>query len=114
MQLLWGYAPPLILESAIRHRFFNLPEGAPKTAVELARESGASLRGVAAICNALVGLEFLARAGDRYALTPESAAFLVAGKPAYQGALFRHISTQLVPRLLEVPSVSPLILATKP
>ena len=30
MQLVWGYAPPLILEAAIRHRVFDVLEGARK------------------------------------------------------------------------------------
>ena len=53
-----------------------------------------------AICNALVGLQFLARAGDRYKLTPESATFLVSTKLAFHGAFFKHISKQLIPQWL--------------
>jgi SAM-dependent methyltransferase len=52
--------------------------------------------------NALVGLEFLARKGTRYALTPESAAFLVSTKPAYHGGFFRHMSRQLMPNWLHL------------
>src|SRR5271170_3345671 len=100
MQLSWGYAPPLIIEAAVKHCLFDLLDGCPKTAQQLAKESHASLRGVAAICNALVGLRFLARAGERYKLVPESAAFLVSHKPSYHGAFFRHVSTQLIPNWL--------------
>ena len=35
MQLSWGYAPPLILESAIRHRVFDVLDEGPKTLDEL-------------------------------------------------------------------------------
>ena len=31
MQFVWGYAPPLILEAAIRHRVFDVLDGGPKT-----------------------------------------------------------------------------------
>lgn len=58
------------------------------------------MRGVTAVCNALVGLRLLARKRDRYTLTPESAAFLVSSSPAFHGAFFRHVSTQLIPKWL--------------
>jgi 3-hydroxy-5-methyl-1-naphthoate 3-O-methyltransferase len=105
MQLAWGYAPPLIIEAAVKHRLFDALDASAKTAPQLARAAGVSLRGVTAICNALVGLRLLARAGDRYKLTPESATFLVAGKPAYYGAFFHHISTQLVPKWLALEKI---------
>ncbi len=41
------------------------------------------------IMNVLVGLNFLAKDGDRYALTPESATFLVSTKPSFQGGVLR-------------------------
>jgi predicted O-methyltransferase YrrM len=105
MQLSWGYAPPLILEAAVKHRLFDLLAVSPRTAPELARAAGVSLRGVTAIANALVGLRFLGRAGERYTITPESDAFLVAGKPAYHGAFLAHVSTQLLPKWLELPKI---------
>jgi ubiquinone/menaquinone biosynthesis C-methylase UbiE len=100
MQLSWGYAPPLIIEAAVKYHLFDLLDSAPKTAAQLAREAGVSVRGVTAIGNALVGLRLLGRAGDRYALTPESATFLVSHKPAYHGSFFRHVSSQLIPKWL--------------
>src|ERR1035441_3408201 len=100
MQLSWGYAPPLIIEAAVKHRLFDLLDAAPKNAQQLAKEAHVSLRGVTAICNALVGLRLLARDGGLYKLMPESATFLVSHKPAYHGEFFRHVSTQLIPRRL--------------
>ncbi|MGH7952804.1 MAG: methyltransferase family protein [Limisphaerales bacterium] len=105
MQLSWGYAPPLILEAAVKHRVFDLLDESPKTAQQLASKTGASVRGLAAICNALVGLQFLSRTGDRYKLTPESAAFLVSTKPGFHGAFFKHISKQLVPKWLDLEKI---------
>jgi 3-hydroxy-5-methyl-1-naphthoate 3-O-methyltransferase len=102
MQFAWGYAPPLILEAALNHRVFDLLDAAPQTAEELAAQSGASVRGLRAIMNALVGLDFLVRKGDRYALTPESAAFLVSGRPGYHGGFFRHMIRQSVPNWLHL------------
>jgi 3-hydroxy-5-methyl-1-naphthoate 3-O-methyltransferase len=105
MQLSWGYASPLILEAAVKHRVFDLLDKSPKTAQQLAKGSGASVRGIAAICNALVGLQFLSRDGNRYTLTPESATFLVSTKPAYHGAFLKHISQQLIPKWLELDEI---------
>jgi ubiquinone/menaquinone biosynthesis C-methylase UbiE len=105
MQLSWGYAPPLIIEAAVKQRLFDLLDAAPKTAPQLAKAAGASVRGVSSICNALVGLRLLARVGDRYKLTPESATFLVSHKPGYHGAFFRHISTQLIPKWLALEKI---------
>jgi ubiquinone/menaquinone biosynthesis C-methylase UbiE len=105
MQLSWGYAPPLIIEAAVKHHLFDLLHASPRTARQLAREARVSERGVAAICNALVGLQLLARIGGRYKLTPESAAFLVSTKPAFHGAFFRHISAQLVPNWLVLDKI---------
>ena len=102
MQLSWGYAPPLIIEAAVKHRLFDLLDAAPKNAQQLAKEAHVSLRGVTAICNALVGLRLLARDGGLYKLMPESATFLVSHKPAYHGEFFRHVSTQLIPKWLEL------------
>jgi hypothetical protein len=44
MQLSWGYAPPLILEAAVKHRVFDLLDQSPKTAQQLAAKTGASMR----------------------------------------------------------------------
>ena len=105
MQMSWGYAVPLILEAAVRNRVFDVLDERPKTLEEVSRETGASERGLRAVMDALVGFEFLARDGERYALTPESAAFLVSTKPGYQGAFLKHISVQLIPRWLNLSEI---------
>src|SRR5258708_6144916 len=106
MQLAWGYAPPLVLEAAIRHRVFDLLDGAPKTVEEVAAASGASGRGLRMVMNVLVGLQFLAKdAQGRYSLTPESAAFLVSTKPSFLGGFLRHASTHLIPQWLHMSDI---------
>lgn len=102
MQLAWGYAPTLILEAALNYRLFDLLDAAPKTAHELAGETGASVRGLTALLNALVGLQFLARKDQRYVLTPESATFLVSTRPSFHGNLFMHMTRHLLPRWLKL------------
>ena len=106
-QLAWGYGPPLILEAAIRHRVFDvLDGGGGKTVAEVAQETGASERGLTAIMNALVGLEFLVKGeGGRYSLTPESETFLVSHKPSFMGGMIRHGSEQVIPKWLHLNEV---------
>lgn len=102
-QIAWGYAPPLILEAAIKHRVFDVLDGGAKTLKEIQEATGASERGLAPILNFLVGMNFLAKeGGGKFALTPESAAFLVSTKPTFSGGLIRHCSEHLVPRWLHL------------
>jgi len=106
MQMAWGYAAPLILEAAIRHRVFDVLDQGPKDIWEIQQATGASARGLTAILDALVGLQFLARGEDgRFTLTPESSAFLVSTKPSFQGGLIRHCSEHLIPRWLNINEV---------
>jgi len=105
-QLAWGYAPPLVLEAAIRNRVFDVLDAGPMNLKQLAEATGASERGLGAIANVLVGLAFLAKdASGNYSLTPESAAFLVSTKPSFQGGLIKHTSEQLLPRWLGLNEV---------
>src|SRR5690349_19355169 len=97
LQFAWGYAPPLILETAVDLRVFDLLEAGPQTAEGLSKKTGASLRGLKALLNALVGLNFLKRKGPRYALTPESDMFLVSRKLSFHGGLFHHMVRQVMP-----------------
>ena len=105
MQFIWGYAPTLIIEAAVHHGVFDALDQSPKTIAELSRKTGASRRGLTAIVNALVGFNFLARKGDRYSLTPESSAFLVSTRPGYLGGLFKHMSSQSIPKWLQLERV---------
>jgi 2-polyprenyl-3-methyl-5-hydroxy-6-metoxy-1,4-benzoquinol methylase len=89
LQFTFGFAPPLIIETAIRHGIFNTLDRKSQTIDELCAETRASRRGLRAMLNALVGLELLTKdADERYGLTPESSKFLVSGKPTFHGAFF--------------------------
>jgi ubiquinone/menaquinone biosynthesis C-methylase UbiE len=105
MQFAWGYVPPLVLEAAIRHRVFDVLDGGPKTISEVREATGASERGLVAIMNALVGMDFLAKEHGRFSLTPESSAFLVSTKPGFHGGMIRHCSEQLIPKWLHLNKV---------
>lgn len=106
LQFAWGYVPPLVLEAAIRHHIFDVLDAGPKTLNEVQSQTGASARGLRAIMNVLVGLNFLSKdAQSRYALTPESSTFLVSTKPGFQGGLIRHTSEHLLPKWLHLNEI---------
>jgi ubiquinone/menaquinone biosynthesis C-methylase UbiE len=106
MQMAWGYAPTLILEAAIRNKIFDTLDAGPKTVAEVTSATGASERGVRAIMNALVGFDLLKKSGgNKYELTPESAAFLVSTKPSFMGGMASHTSKQLIPNWLHLSDV---------
>ena len=106
MQFAWGYVPPLVLEAAIRHRVFDVLDGGPKTITQVQKETGASERGLTAVMNALVGMEFLAKDKQGlFSLTPESSTFLVSTKPSFHGGFLRHASEQLIPKWLHLNKI---------
>lgn len=88
----------MILSAAVQHHLFDALERGPRSLAEISDETGASRRGLRALLNALVALQVLGKESDgRYALTPESATFLVRGKPGYLGGFLRHGDT-LIPK----------------
>ena len=104
MEMVWGYAPPIILATAVQARVFDLLDSGPKTVDELAKASGNSARGLTAILNALVGFQFLTKSSDgRYALAPESSAFLVSGKPGYLGKFVELSGLKMIQTWLPLP-----------
>ena len=106
MEMIWGYAPPLILATAVHNKVFDLLDAGPKTVEELAQASGNSVRGLRAIMNALVGFNFLAKdSGGRYSLTPESAAFLVSSKPGYMGKFVEFSGLNMIKTWLPLPEI---------
>jgi ubiquinone/menaquinone biosynthesis C-methylase UbiE len=106
LQSVWAFAPPLAIEAAIRHRVFDVLAEKPLSLVDLQQTTGASARGLSAIANLLVGLDLLHHDdAGRYALTAESEAFLVSGRPGFVGGIFRHMSSQLLPKWLHLSEV---------
>ncbi len=101
-QYWFGYAPPLMLEAAVRHGVFDALNSGAKTAEQVADATKTSVRGVRILLNALVSLQFLTKTGDQYALAPDSAAFLVSSKPSFLGGMFRHTSRQILPNWLKL------------
>ncbi len=57
-QFAFGFAPPLLLQTAVELQIFDLIDGSPTSLEELSSKTGASFRGLRALLNALVGLNF--------------------------------------------------------
>ena len=105
MQFAWGYAAPLILEAAINNKVFDTLDSGPKNVEEVHAATGASIRGLSAIMDALCGFQFLDKDQQgRYSLTPESAAFLVSTKPSFMGGLIAHTS-EILPKWMQITEV---------
>lgn len=106
LQYSFAYAPPLMIEAAVRLGLFDALGAGAKSADDLAAETKTSVRGVRILLNGLVGLELLTHPKPgHYQLTPEADAFLVRGRPAYLGGFFRHASTQLIPKWLGLTEI---------
>lgn len=98
MQMSGGFGPPLVVETALRLRVFDLLAEENQTTEELCARTTASIRSLRILLNALVGLDLLTKAEDgRYALTAESSLYLVSGKPSFHGAFFLLASEAALP-----------------
>jgi ubiquinone/menaquinone biosynthesis C-methylase UbiE/AraC-like DNA-binding protein len=80
--LYWAFAPTYLVHAAVTLRLFDTLEASPLDLAELARRTHASQRGLERVVNGLVGLGLLRRdARGHYALTEDSATFLVSSRP---------------------------------
>src|SRR5262249_38517834 len=61
MAFTFGFAPPLMIEAAIRHGVFNALDRGAKTIDALCAETGTLPRGLRTVLNALVGLDLLSK-----------------------------------------------------
>lgn len=85
LDMLFAYQRSAALKSAITLGVFTAIDEGAQTAAAIAARVGASDRGVRILCDFITVQGLLAKSGDRYSLTPESAAFLSKKSPAYLG-----------------------------
>ena len=106
MQFGFAYAPPLIIGAAVANKVFDTLASGAKSVDEVSKETGASVRGMRAIMNALIGLGLLAKDRQgKYSLTPESEAFLLSNKPGTLAGFFKMNATRLIPLWLKLGEV---------
>jgi ubiquinone/menaquinone biosynthesis C-methylase UbiE len=101
----FAYAPPLIVGAAVSNKVFDTLANGLKTAEQVSKETGASVRGLRAVMNALVGLELLTKNDSKYSLTPESEAFLVSDRPGTLAGFFPMNMKQLIPLWLKLDEI---------
>jgi precorrin-6B methylase 2 len=103
LKMMWAFAPPLIIQAAVEQGVFDALDGKTLSAEQLSEATGASRRGIPLLADALVGLELLNKTSrGEYQLAPEAAAFLVRGKPGFQGSIFNHVKSDLIPSWLQL------------
>jgi ubiquinone/menaquinone biosynthesis C-methylase UbiE len=80
-----AYQRTAALRAAIALELFTAIGQGRSAVVELARRIGASEKGTRVLCDMLVVIGFLTKAGTQYSLTADSAVFLDKRSPAYIG-----------------------------
>jgi ubiquinone/menaquinone biosynthesis C-methylase UbiE len=84
---LWGAWRAQTLIAGIELDLFTHIAAGNRRVKEIARRAKASERATYRLLNALVGLGYLKRKGDRYGLEPVSKTFLVRGRQFYMGEM---------------------------
>ncbi len=95
MQLISGGWAASILGSAAKHDVFAALENGG-TADSVSKHCGISKRGAQAVLDGVTGLGLAVLKDGKYTASPEAAAFLVKGKPAYVGAMAEVMTGSLV------------------
>jgi ubiquinone/menaquinone biosynthesis C-methylase UbiE len=84
---LWAARESQVLITAVELDVFTQIHRGHRTAEEVAAAIAAPVRGVRRLLDALVGIEYLDKDGDRYRLDPLADQFLVRDRPEYVGAM---------------------------
>lgn len=86
-ETLTAYQNSAVLQGAIELDIFTAVTQGADQAESLARNCSADPRGMRILCDYLTIRGFLSKSGDRYSLTPVSAAFLDRNSPTYMGGI---------------------------
>lgn len=83
----------MTLRAGVRLRLFSaLAEAPGSTAAQVAAAAGADAVATARLLDGLAALDFVRKEGDRYSNTEEADAFLVEGRPDYQGGYVAYLT----------------------
>lgn len=97
---LQAYQRTVVLRTAIDLDVFTAIADGNQTAAAIAARVQASEKGTRVLCDCLAIIGFLAKPDGKYALTPESAAFLNRHSPAYIGSIAKFLVDPQVAGLL--------------
>ncbi len=84
---LWSARAAMALATGVELGVFDHIEAGKATMKEIARAAKASPRGMRHLLDALTGMGYLNKKGERYSNAPVAAQFLVKGKPGYMGGI---------------------------
>jgi 2-polyprenyl-3-methyl-5-hydroxy-6-metoxy-1,4-benzoquinol methylase len=93
-----GYQKTSALKAAVDLEIFTAIGNTPSTAAEIAGRCQCPVRGIRILCDYLVILGFLTKEDSHYALTPDSATFLVRQSPAYIGQAAEFFLSEAIAR----------------
>ncbi len=90
-ETLSAYHRTAALRAAIELDVFTVISDGHTTAAQIAHATRSSEKGARVLCDYLTIMGFLAKNGESYELSPESAAFLSRHSPAYMGTVARFL-----------------------
>ena len=97
-RLAYGFMGSKALFAALELDLFTLLAAGPKTAEELAGETGIARQRLVTLLTACVSVGLLSKAGDRYANAPASQTYLSRNSPRYFADYYRfQIDRQIYP-----------------
>lgn len=98
---LWAYQRTAAIRTAVELDVFSAIHAGARTAGAIAEHCAASPRGTRILCDYLAMMGFLEKTGDQYALTQDSATFLVKGSAAYMGGVIDFLMSEAIVRNLD-------------
>jgi 3-hydroxy-5-methyl-1-naphthoate 3-O-methyltransferase len=104
MEHLWTARAAMALAAGVELGVFDQIEAGKSTVKEIARAAKSSARGTRHLLDALTGMGYLEKKGERYSNAPVAAQFLVKGKPAYMGGIVGE-TRQTWPGWAKLPEV---------
>ena len=90
-QTVQSHQHAFILKAGVDLDMFAAIAKGSHTVPEIAKACAVPERGIRVLCDCLTVLGFLSKNAGRYALTPDSAAFLDSRSPAYLGGAFKFM-----------------------
>lgn len=78
------------LRAGLELRVWEKIAAGADTAEKMAAQEGWDPIGVRALLDTICAVKLLTRDGERYCLVPESAYYLIPGKPTYKGGIVQH------------------------
>jgi len=104
-QTVFGFAPVIMLDAAVRLGVFDALSAGALTSIEVAQRCEISIRGTRPLLDALASLQFLQKERGRYSLFPESANFLVKTSAVFIGGFIQHNVQHLLPAWQQLETV---------